>query len=120
KGSRASLTILPAAGGLAFVFGECRIVVRAAGVKFRDVLIALGVYPGEAALGSEAAGVVLEVGADVTGWKPGDGVFGLVTDAFGPVAVADRRTVAPMPAGLTFAEAAAIPVVYLTAYYGLV
>ncbi|KJS50994.1 hypothetical protein VM98_39580, partial [Streptomyces rubellomurinus subsp. indigoferus] len=33
---------------------------------------------------------------------------------------ADRRTVAPMPAGLTFAEAAAIPVVYLTAYYGLV
>nr|WLD30099.1 GomB [Streptomyces rubellomurinus] len=120
KGSLENLTILPSDGARALGVGEVRIGVRAAGVNFRDVLIALGMYPGEAPLGSEAAGVVLEVGADVTDLKPGDRVFGLVTDAFGPVAVADRRTVAPMPAGLTFAEAAAIPVVYLTAYYGLV
>ncbi|GAA1397231.1 hypothetical protein GCM10009639_34370 [Kitasatospora putterlickiae] len=120
KGSLENLTILPSDGARALGVGEVRISVRAAGLNFRDVLIALGMYPGEAPLGSEAAGVVLEVGADVTDLKPGDRVFGLVTDAFGPLAVADRRTVAPVPAGLTFAEAAAIPVVHLTAYYGLV
>ena len=43
--------------------GEVRVAVRAAGLNFRDVLIALGMYPGDAGpLGSEGAGVVLEVG----------------------------------------------------------
>ena len=46
--------------------------------------------------------------------------MGLVTDSFGPVAVTDRRMLVPMPAGWSFAQAAAVPVVYLTAYYGLV
>ncbi|KJS51772.1 hypothetical protein VM98_35330, partial [Streptomyces rubellomurinus subsp. indigoferus] len=68
----------------------------------------------------EASFVALEVGADVTDFTPGHRIFGLVADAFGPVAVADRRTVPPMPAGLTFAGAAAIPVVYLTPYCCLV
>ncbi|KJS61073.1 hypothetical protein VM95_17515, partial [Streptomyces rubellomurinus] len=120
KGSLENLAIVPSEAGRPLGAGEVRIGVRAAGLNFRDVLIALGMYPGEAPLGSEAAGVVLEVGSGVTDLAPGDRVFGLVTDAFGPVTVADRRTVAPMPAGLSFAEAAAIPVVYLTAYYGLV
>ena len=39
---------------------------------------------------------------------------------FGSVAVADRRMLVPMPAGWTFAQAASVPVVFLTAYYGLV
>lgn len=34
--------------------------VRAAGVNFRDVMITLGMYPGDAALGGEGAGVVVE------------------------------------------------------------
>ncbi|MBB5940352.1 NADPH:quinone reductase-like Zn-dependent oxidoreductase/acyl carrier protein [Streptomyces zagrosensis] len=120
KGSLENLAVVPCDDARPLGVGEVRIGVRAAGLNFRDVLIALGMYPGEAPLGSEAAGVVLEVGSAVTDLKPGDRVFGLVTDAFGPVAVADRKTVAPMPAGLTFTEAAAIPVVYLTAYYGLI
>ncbi|UYQ66232.1 SDR family NAD(P)-dependent oxidoreductase [Streptomyces peucetius] len=119
-GSLEDLALVPSEGGRALGVGEVRVGVRAAGVNFRDVLIALGMYPGEAPLGSEAAGVVLEVGAGVTDLKPGDRVFGLITDAFGPVAVADRRTIVPMPSCLTFAQAAAVPVVYLTAYYGLV
>ena len=41
---------------------EVRIAVRAAGLNFRDVLIALGMYPGMAQIGGEGAGVVLEVG----------------------------------------------------------
>ncbi|MFW6693000.1 SDR family NAD(P)-dependent oxidoreductase [Streptomyces sp. MAR4 CNX-425] len=101
--------------------GEIRVSVRAAGMNFRDVLIALGVYPGKAIMGSEAAGVVLEVGADVTDLAPGDRVMGLfLPGAFGPVSVTDRRMVVPMPSGWTYEQAAAVPVVFLTAYYGLV
>ncbi|MFX0574676.1 polyketide synthase dehydratase domain-containing protein, partial [Nocardia nepalensis] len=47
--------------------GQVRIAVRAVGVNFRDVLVALGMYPGQnPSLGGEGAGVVLEVGAGVT------------------------------------------------------
>ncbi|MFI9503781.1 SDR family NAD(P)-dependent oxidoreductase [Nocardia sp. NPDC052566] len=99
--------------------GEVRIAVRAAGVNFRDVLMALGVYPGAPDMGSEAAGVVLEVAADVPGFRPGDRVFGLIPDALATHAVADARTIVPIPDGWTFAEAAAVPVTYLTAWYGL-
>jgi len=101
--------------------GEVRVGLRAGGVNFRDVLNVLGMYPGDAGLlGLEGAGVVLEVGADVTGVQPGDRVMGLFSGAFGPVAVTDQRLVAPVPAGWSLAEAAAAPVVFLTAYYALV
>ncbi|WP_455713520.1 type I polyketide synthase [Streptomyces xanthophaeus] len=120
KGSLEDLAIIPSTGERPLGVNEVRVGIRAAGLNFRDVLIALGTYPGEAPLGSEAAGVVLEVGAEVTDLVPGDRVFGLILDAFGPVAVADRRTIVPMPDHFSFTEAAALPVVYLTAYYGLV
>ena len=45
--------------------GQVRISVRAAGVNFRDVLIGLGMYPGEAYIGSEIAGVVVETAEEV-------------------------------------------------------
>ncbi|MEV7094005.1 type I polyketide synthase [Amycolatopsis sp. NPDC051045] len=100
--------------------GEVRVAVRAAGVNFRDVLIALGMYPDPAAvLGSEAAGVVTEVAPDVAGLAVGDRVFGLFTGAFGPSAVTDARLLVPVPAGWTFAEAASVPVAFVTAYYAL-
>ncbi|MCS7476411.1 type I polyketide synthase [Umezawaea endophytica] len=99
---------------------EVRIGVRAAGVNFRDVMNALGMYPGDAGLmGLEAAGVVLAVGSGVDGLAPGDRVMGMMDAAFGPVAVADHRMVCPMPAGWTFTEAAGVPLVFLTALYGL-
>jgi NADPH:quinone reductase-like Zn-dependent oxidoreductase/acyl carrier protein len=100
--------------------GEVRVSVRAAGLNFRDVLIALGEYPGEAPIGAEGAGVVLEVGADVVGIAAGDRVMGLIPDSFGPVAVTDSRLLAPIPAGWGFVQAAAVPLAFLTAYYGLV
>ncbi|MEV7093999.1 type I polyketide synthase [Amycolatopsis sp. NPDC051045] len=99
---------------------DVRIEVRAAGLNFRDVLISLGMYPDpEARLGSEAAGVVVEAGRGVSNLAVGDRVFGLVDDAFGPRAVADAHRLAPIPAGWTFAEAATVPVAFVTAYYGL-
>jgi acyl transferase domain-containing protein/NADPH:quinone reductase-like Zn-dependent oxidoreductase/acyl carrier protein len=100
--------------------GEVRIAVRAAGLNFRDVLIALGMYPGEAVLGGEGAGVVLETGPGVSGLAPGDRVFGLFAPAFGSTAVADRRRIARIPDGWSYREAAAAPTVFLTAYHGLV
>ncbi|MGM1057968.1 SDR family NAD(P)-dependent oxidoreductase [Saccharothrix sp. Mg75] len=99
--------------------GQVRVRVRAAGVNFRDVLIALGMYPGAAPLGGEAAGTVLDVGPGVP-FRPGDRVFGLVPGAFGPRAVADHRLLAPVPDGWSFGQAAAVPVAFLTAWHGLV
>ncbi|MFI6513910.1 acyltransferase domain-containing protein, partial [Streptosporangium sp. NPDC050855] len=100
--------------------GQVRIRVRAAGLNFRDVLLALGMYPDDVPLGGEGAGVVTEVGPGVTGLAPGDRVFGLFGGAFGPSAVADHRVVARIPEGWSFEQAASVPIAYLTAYYGLV
>ncbi|MFE5858909.1 polyketide synthase dehydratase domain-containing protein, partial [Streptomyces sp. NPDC056500] len=100
--------------------GQIRVSMRSAGLNFRDVLITLGMYPGEALLGSEGAGVVTEVGPGVSGLTEGDRVMGLFSGGFGPVAVADQQAVVRIPESWSFAEAAAIPIVYLTAYYALV
>jgi acyl transferase domain-containing protein/NAD(P)-dependent dehydrogenase (short-subunit alcohol dehydrogenase family)/D-arabinose 1-dehydrogenase-like Zn-dependent alcohol dehydrogenase/acyl carrier protein len=100
--------------------GEVRVGVRAGGVNFKDVLIALGMYPGEASIGNEAAGVVLEVGPGVTDLAPGDRVTGLFSGGFGPQAITDSRLLAKMPVQWSFAQAASMPLVFLTAYYALV
>uniref|UniRef100_UPI0022B92EED type I polyketide synthase n=2 Tax=Streptomyces sp. RPT161 TaxID=3015993 RepID=UPI0022B92EED len=121
KGTLENLTFIPcpqAAEPLAP--GEVRVAVRAAGLNFRDVLNALGMYPGDAGLmGSEGAGVVVETGPGVTDLAPGDRVMGMLPGGFGPLVVADRRMIAPMPDGWTFAQAASVPIVFMTAYYAL-
>ncbi|MGC4750697.1 SDR family NAD(P)-dependent oxidoreductase, partial [Micromonospora sp. DT201] len=99
--------------------GQVRIAVRAAGVNFRDVVMALGMVPDQHIMGCEAAGVVLAVGPGVTGFDAGDRVMGIVGGSFGPIAVADHRLLAEVPAGWTFAEAASVPIAFLTAWYGL-
>ncbi len=98
---------------------EVRVEVRAAGVNFRDVLIGLGTYPEPGLMGSEGAGIVLEVGAGVENVAVGDRVFGLFAGGFAPETVTDRRLVARMPDGWSFTDAASVPMVFMTAYYGL-
>jgi acyl transferase domain-containing protein/NADPH:quinone reductase-like Zn-dependent oxidoreductase/acyl carrier protein len=121
RGTLENLILVPVDIGQPLGAGQVRVGLRAAGVNFRDVLNVLGMYPGDAGrLGLEGAGVVLEVGPDVTGVEPGDLVMGLFSGAFGPEAVTDQRLLAPVPSGWTLAEAAAAPVVFLTAYYALV
>ncbi|MDT0544783.1 SDR family NAD(P)-dependent oxidoreductase [Streptomyces sp. DSM 41529] len=100
--------------------GRVRIEVRAAGVNFRDVLISLGMVPDQTRIGGEGAGVVLEVAPDVTTVVPGDRVLGVFDGAFAPVTVADARMVTRMPEAWDFSRAAAVPVAFLTAWYGLV
>ncbi|MFF4533449.1 SDR family NAD(P)-dependent oxidoreductase [Streptomyces sp. NPDC001407] len=117
-----SLSVIEAPEALAPLEpGQVRISVRAAGMNFRDVLIALGMYPDKGTFaGSEGAGYVTEVGPGVTGLSVGDRVMGLFEGAFAPVAIADARMVVPVPEGWSLREAAAVPVVFLTAWYGLV
>ncbi|OLE25444.1 MAG: hypothetical protein AUG49_10780 [Catenulispora sp. 13_1_20CM_3_70_7] len=100
--------------------GQIRVSVRAAGLNFRDVLVGLGMVPGQTGMGSEAAGVVVETGPGVAGLAVGDRVLGIMPGGFGPLAVADQRTVVPIPDGWSFAQAASVPVVFLTAWYALV
>ncbi|WP_455431164.1 SDR family NAD(P)-dependent oxidoreductase [Streptomyces anandii] len=121
KGTLENLTLIPCPEATEPLRpGEVRVAVRAAGLNFRDVLNALGMYPGDAGLmGSEGAGVVVETGPGVTDLAVGDRVMGMLPGGFGPLVVADRRMIAPMPEGWTFAEAAAVPIVFMTAYYAL-
>ncbi len=98
--------------------GQVRVAVAAVGVNFRDVLVALGMYPGGGELGAEGSGVVIEVGPEVAGLAVGDAVMGLL-GIVGSEAVVDQRVVTPIPLGLSLVAAAGVPVVFLTALYGL-
>ncbi|MCP4165292.1 MAG: SDR family NAD(P)-dependent oxidoreductase [Chloroflexi bacterium] len=95
---------------------EVQVAVRAAGLNFRDVLNALGLYPGDAGpLGGEMAGEVVAVGEDVEGLSVGDRVFGFGIGCFAdrinaPVALLQR-----LPEGVNYGAAAGMPVVFCTA-----
>ncbi|AXX30664.1 Malonyl CoA-acyl carrier protein transacylase [Actinosynnema pretiosum subsp. pretiosum] len=118
RGTLENLALVPnPAAGAPLAPGQVRIVVRAGGLNFRDVLIALDAYESE--IGTEGAGVVVEVAPDVTRVAVGDRVMGMIPGSFGPLAVADARTVVRMPRGWSFTDAAGVPVAFLTALYGL-
>ncbi|MFE9455881.1 NADP-dependent oxidoreductase [Streptomyces californicus] len=99
--------------------GRIRVSVRAAGVNPVDWRLregqVLGAHPVElpAGVGLDAAGVVDEVGEGVTDVSVGDRVFGEGTDTYAEFAVLSAW--APMPDGLSFAEAAGYPSVVETA-----
>jgi len=121
KGTLTGLALVPSPEAAAPLrAGEVRVAVRAVGLNFRDVLIALGMYPVDALVGSEIAGVVTETGPDVTRLQVGDRVLGIATGSAGPLTVADSRTLTRMPAHWSFAAAATVPIAYSTAWYALV
>jgi coronafacic acid polyketide synthase Cfa7 len=104
----------------ALTAGQVRVAVRAAGISFRDVLVTLGMYPGEGLLGMDLSGVVLETGPGVPDLRPGDRVMGLALGGvMGPLAVIDRSSLTRIPPGWTFAQAATIPSTFLTAWQSL-
>jgi acyl transferase domain-containing protein/NADPH:quinone reductase-like Zn-dependent oxidoreductase/surfactin synthase thioesterase subunit/NAD(P)-dependent dehydrogenase (short-subunit alcohol dehydrogenase family) len=100
---------------------EVEIEVSASGLNFRDVLVALGMYPGKdpVPLGGECAGVVARVGAEVRGILRGDCVMALAAGAFARFVTVDARAVAPVPKGLSLQQAAAVPIAFSTAWYAL-
>ncbi|MGW4115984.1 SDR family NAD(P)-dependent oxidoreductase [Actinosynnema sp. NPDC004786] len=103
--------------------GEVRIAVSAAGLNFNDVLKAMGDCPGVPAetvpLGAECAGTVVAVGEGVTTPAVGDAVVAVAPASMATTATTRAELVAPRPAGLDDAEAAAVPIAFLTAVYGL-
>lgn len=99
--------------------GHIRVEINAVAANFRDVMITLGMFTHDALIGSEAAGVVVEIGPDVTGFTVGQRVMGLFPEGTGTRVWADARLVAPIPTGWSDAEAAAALVVFTTAYLGL-
>jgi acyl transferase domain-containing protein/acyl-CoA synthetase (AMP-forming)/AMP-acid ligase II/acyl carrier protein len=100
--------------------GEVEIRVNSAGLNFRDVMNAAGVYPGgPIPFGAECAGTVTAIGEGVTHFQPGDAVIAVASGSLGAFVTADARAVVPKPAALTFGQAATIPIAFLTAYYSL-
>jgi acyl transferase domain-containing protein len=102
--------------------GEVEIRVRAAALNFKDVLQALGVVPelnAAVPLGGECAGTVAAVGQGVTGLAEGDDVIAIAPWSFGSFVTVPARAVARKPACLDFAQAASVPLAFMTAIYAL-
>jgi len=105
---------------------EVLVAVRACALNRADLGMARGRLHGRAGgagsvLGMEWAGEVAEVGADVSAYRPGDRVMGSGAGAFAEQAVADVGRVLPIPAaGMTFEEAACLPVALQTMHDAIV
>jgi len=104
--------------------GEVVIAVRATGVNFADLLQRQGHYPpppgASPILGLECAGVIEALGPGVTSWSVGDRVCALVAGgAYAEKVVAPADQVLPIPADLSFLEAAAVTEAACTVYSNL-
>lgn len=104
--------------------GEVEIEVAATGLNFLNVLSALGTYPGYVngvgPLGLECAGRVSGVGSGVAELHPGDAVLAIARDCLASHVTVDARLAKRIPAALSMAQAAALPVVFATAHHALV
>ncbi len=119
KGDLAHLALLPSDPPATLAPGQIRVQVRAAGLNFRDIVVALGVIADDG-MGSEAAGIVVDTGPE-TSLRRGDAVMGLFPhNAFAPTAITDERMVVPVPAAWSLTQAASVPIAFLTAYIALV
>ncbi len=100
--------------------GQVRVAVRAIAANFRDVMIALGLYPDDdAVMGVECAGVVIETAPGSARFVVGDRVTGLFPEGTGTVAITDERLLMETPTGWSHTEAVTAPVVFATARYAL-
>lgn len=105
--------------------GEILIQTRAAGVNRPDIFQRQGLYPPPAGaspvLGLEVAGEIAAIGAGVERWRIGQPVTALIAGGgYAEYAVADARHALPIPGGLSFAEAAALPETAFTVYANMI
>lgn len=98
---------------------DIEIKVASTGMNFKDVVVAMGqvVQP---YVGVECSGTIAAVGANVTNLKVGDRVCAMSLGAYSTYARCPATSAAVIPEDMTFETAASVPVVYSTAYYGLV
>src|ERR1700739_3049870 len=111
--------------------GEVLVRIKASGVNPLDTKIHAGQaahakHPLPAILGIDLAGVVEAVGPSVTGFRHGDEVYGMTGGVGGlqgslaEFAAVDARLLAHKPPTLSMREAAALPLIFITAWEGLV
>jgi NADPH:quinone reductase len=103
--------------------GQLLVRVRASGLNRGEFIAGHGLQSkggGAKAVGMEAAGEVLACGAGVSEFKAGDRVMGRCPGAFADVVLMDQREALPMPANLSWEEAASIPLTFLVVYDMLV
>lgn len=111
--------------------GQVLVRIHASGVNPLDLKIRAGQapharHPLPAVLGMDLAGVIEQVGEGVRGWEPGDEVYGLtggvggIQGSLAQWAAVDASLLARKPGRLSMREAAALPLVTLTAWEGLV
>ncbi|XP_026518181.1 quinone oxidoreductase-like protein 2, partial [Terrapene carolina triunguis] len=103
---------------------EVRVGVHYCGVNFADILACKGLYQEKHCLpftpGMEFSGMVMETGAKVSTVQAGDRVIGVTgTSAMAEECVTDQKMLWPIPEGVSYEEAAALPVSYGTAILAL-
>ena len=113
-------TPTPAAGP-----GQVLVAVRAAGINRGELirgaaLRSAGPPANPARSGGEFAGEITALGDGVSGWKTGDRVMGRAPGSYAQYAAAPARALMRIPDGMSWAEAAAIPNVFVTAHDALV
>lgn len=99
--------------------GEVEIRVLAAGLNFRDIMNAVAMRADPEPLGGECAGRVVAVGEGVSDYAVGDAVVATGEACFATTITTEIRHVAPLPRGLSYAQAATLPFAFMTAYHAL-
>jgi NADPH:quinone reductase len=110
---------------------EVLVRIRASGVNPLDTKIHAGAapharHPLPAILGLDLAGVIEQTGREVSRFKPGDEVYGMtggvggVQGSLAELAAVDADLLALKPANLSMREAAALPLIFITAWEGLI
>ncbi|MAS92169.1 MAG: hypothetical protein CMO55_03140 [Verrucomicrobiales bacterium] len=102
---------------------EIEIQIKAGGINFRDVMKALGIYPGNPVdlkwFGDDFSGTVVRVGSNVKDLKAGDNVVGMAPYCFRSYVTVHRNMVFRKPDTMTHVEAATLPTVFLTTHYAI-
>ena len=106
---------------------EVIVDVKVTGLNFRDIMLTMGLVPDDAlengfsgpALGLEFAGVVSEVGSDVTEYVKGDRVLGFGSACFTDKLTVPEYAIARIPDEWSFDAAATAPIVFFTAWYAI-
>lgn len=100
--------------------GEIEIRVIATGLNFRDVLTAMGMYPGDPSpFGVECSGTVERIGDDVTGFRPGDEVIVIGTGTFCQFVTVSVNCAVLNPKSVSAIDAAGVAIPFLTASHAL-
>ncbi|MBU6379266.1 MAG: zinc-binding dehydrogenase [Gammaproteobacteria bacterium] len=109
--------------GLQPGLGQLLVRVHASGINFAETRMRAGTYSGQElpfVMGMECAGVVEAVGRGVSGFAPGDRVFGRARGSHATHVLLDAVHALPLPESMDFVAGAAIPVGWLTAWHALV